>query len=81
MEYKVYILHSKTMDKYYVGYSEDVNRRLDEHNIGKGNFTSKGIPWEMIKTIACTSKTEAIVLEKRIKKRGIKRYLQDNFIL
>jgi putative endonuclease len=69
------------LQKYYVGHTEDIERRLNEHNMGRGNFTSKGVPWEMIKIIECSSKSEAIILENRIKKRGIKRYLQDIQIL
>ncbi|MFT3947762.1 MAG: GIY-YIG nuclease family protein [Agriterribacter sp.] len=76
--YFVYILYSRSIDKYYVGSSEDVERRIVEHNMGKGNFTSKGIPWIVVITFECESRTEAVRLELKIKKRGIKRYLQDN---
>ena len=74
----VYILHSSSLDKYYVGSTENVNRRLVEHNAGKGNFTSKGVPWNLIFTIECQNRKQATQLEFKIKKRGIKRYLQDN---
>jgi putative endonuclease len=76
----VYILHSKLLNKYYCGYCVDVTKRIAEHNRGKANFTSKGIPWEMIKIFECSSKTEAIKLEMKIKKRGISRFLIDSEI-
>lgn len=78
MEVYVYILYSSSLDKYYVGSSEDVSKRMLQHNSGKGNFTSKGIPWRLVTFLTCNSRSEAIQLEKKIKNRGIKRYLQDN---
>jgi predicted GIY-YIG superfamily endonuclease len=30
--YTVYILHSDSLDKFYVGYTNDLTRRLSEHN-------------------------------------------------
>ena len=35
MPYYVYILYSAQKDKYYIGQTEDVERRLQEHNIRK----------------------------------------------
>ncbi|OSZ82194.1 excinuclease ABC subunit C [Chitinophagaceae bacterium IBVUCB1] len=81
MSYKVYILYSTKLEKYYVGHTEDVERRIEEHNNGKGNFTSKGLPWILVHIIACATKSEAVRLEQKIKKRGIKRYLQDIDVL
>jgi putative endonuclease len=77
----VYILYSSSLEKFYVGSSDNVAKRIDQHNSGRGNFTSKGSPWELIVTIECKSRSEAIALETRIKKRGIKRYLQDNHLV
>jgi putative endonuclease len=74
----VYILYSSSLQRYYVGYTDDLNRRLAQHNAGKGNYTSKGIPWIVIHQFECNSKSEAVKLEMKIKKRGIQRYLQDN---
>ncbi|MCO5235690.1 MAG: GIY-YIG nuclease family protein [Chitinophagaceae bacterium] len=76
--YFVYILYSYSIDKYYAGSTEDVSKRIKEHNAGKGNFTSKGIPWVLIIDFECYDRSEAVKLELKIKKRGIKRYLQDN---
>ena len=49
MEFVVYILYSSSLDKYYVGSTGNFVKRIVEHNSGKGNFTSKGIPWVKIK--------------------------------
>jgi putative endonuclease len=76
--YVVYVIYSSSLEKYYVGSTDDLDRRLHQHNSGKGNFTSKGIPWLLVHTVQCISRSQAFKLELKIKKRGIKRYLQDN---
>ena len=77
MGYFVYILFSESLQKYYVGSTGDVVKRLAEHNKGKSNFTSKGVPWQLITTFNLVSRSEAVNLELKIKNRGIKRYLHD----
>ena len=78
MEYVVYILFSESLKRFYVGHTYDIVGRLAVHNRGGKKYTTKGIPWRLIKTIPCSSRSEAVRLELRIKKRGIKRYLDDN---
>ena len=81
MKFVVYILYSSSLEKYYVGSTADFAKRIAEHNSGKGNFTSKGVPWIKVKVIDCSTRSEAVILEKKIKSRGIKRYLQDIGVL
>jgi len=81
MNYVVYILFSESLQKFYAGHTGDIEKRVNEHNTGKANFTSKGIPWKLVNFFECSDKSEATRLEMSIKKRGIKRYLQDRNIL
>ncbi len=74
---QVYILYSDTLGKYYVGHTNDMDRRLHEHNSGQTKFTRSGNPWKLIKTIECSTRQEAVRIELKIKKRGIRRYLED----
>jgi len=47
--YYVYILHSEQADRFYIGHSNDPERRLIEHNTTDQNkFTKKYRPWEML---------------------------------
>ena len=48
--YVLYILYSERLDHYYVGYTNDIERRLSEHNRRKGKYTDRGIPWELVYT-------------------------------
>jgi putative endonuclease len=45
----IYILYSETADKYYIGQTEDVQRRLFQHNnpLEAQKFTAKCIPWKL----------------------------------
>jgi len=77
----LYILYSSSLGKFYVGSTDNVERRIDQHNSGRSTFTSKGIPWKFITKIECENRSEAMGLKIQIKKRGIKRYLQDNHLV
>ncbi len=78
MVYVVYILFSIEKGRYYVGQTDNFESRLDRHNQGKVKSTKYGLPWKLIKLIEVKTRSEALILEKKIKKRGAKRYLIDN---
>ncbi len=66
----LYIIHSATLDSYYVGESPDVNRRLKQHNehYFKSNFTKGATDWKISMKYNCSNREEALFLEKFIKK-------------
>jgi putative endonuclease len=78
MGYVAYILHSEKLDGYYAGHTDNIEKRLATHNKGGKKYTTKGVPWSLVRSYNCTDRSEAILLERRIKKRGIKRYLDEN---
>ncbi len=80
MKYKVYILYSQKRSRYYVGQTADIDKRYKRHNNGLVPSTKSGLPWNLIKTIDVINRSEALKLEKKIKKRGIKRFLKDNHL-
>jgi putative endonuclease len=78
MNFKVYVIYSVKLERYYTGYTNNIEKRLVTHNQGGKKYTTKGIPWKLIKTYNCNSVSEALILERKIKKRGIKRFLAEN---
>ena len=78
MEYVVYILYSEKRLRYYVGQTHNIEERFKRHNNGFVPSTKSGKPWKLITTISVKDRSEALKLEKKIKKRGIKRFLEDN---
>ena len=81
MGYAVYILQSQSTGRYYCGQTDDLERRLHQHNDPNyhGSRTTKVFPgpWELVWSQQCIDRGTAMILEKKIKKRGIKRYLSD----
>ncbi|GHB48834.1 GIY-YIG nuclease family protein [Mongoliitalea lutea] len=77
MKYFVYILYSPTLDKFYIGYTENIVSRLDQHNkhIFKGSYTDKAEDWEIFFLVECESEHQAIAVEKHIKKNKSRVYL------
>ena len=75
--FTLYILHSKSIDRYYVGYTNNLNRRLSEHNRIKGKYTDAGIPWILVYTESFISRKEAMDREKFIKSRKSKKFITE----
>ncbi len=65
----VYILQSEKTGKYYIGHTNDPERRLKEHNESPlHTFTSKHRPWKLMALIPVDDKrSNAMKLEKFIK--------------
>jgi putative endonuclease len=72
----VYILYSASADRFYIGHTDDVERRLMEHNsVDKNTYTSRYRPWVLAgKFRVSESRGEAKKTEnylKRLKSRKI----------
>jgi putative endonuclease len=76
MKYAVYILYSQSKDRYYIGYTQNPQERLLEHNAGATPSTRPGIPWILVYIEECADKTAAIKREKNIKKMKSRKYLE-----
>jgi putative endonuclease len=70
MTYFVYLIGSKKHHKLttYVGYTNNLNRRINLHNAGKGAKFTRGRKWKLLYSGKYTSKKEAILRECYIKK-------------
>ncbi|HMV26173.1 MAG TPA: GIY-YIG nuclease family protein [bacterium] len=76
MKFSVYILYSKSCRRYYVGQTQDLERRLEEHNHGLSPSTRNGAPWVIVYQFACDTRSDAMRIEKQIKKQGAARYIE-----
>jgi len=75
--YYIYILYSTKIDKYYIGYSENPDKRLEFHNSEYNKIWSKrGQPWKLKIKIAFETKTEALKAEKSIKRKKSRAYIE-----
>ena len=66
--FTVYILQSKKNNKYYIGYTTDIQNRLRQHNSGSNKSTKSGIPWKLVKQENFKTKREAWLRERQIKR-------------
>jgi putative endonuclease len=72
----VYVLRSLKDGKLYAGFTEDLRRRIKEHNKGQESSTKRGVPFELVYYEACQSKYDALRREKYLKTAYGKRYLK-----
>ena len=67
MKYTVYVLSSLAARKSYVGSTNNLIRRFDEHNRGRSYFTRQFRPWKIIYTEEFELENEAKKREKYLK--------------
>ena len=72
----VYILHSAVSDKFYIGYTHDLRKRLAEHNKGLNFSTKFNKPWMLIYYEAHTDESDTRRREKYLKTTAGDRALQ-----
>ena len=77
MIFSVYILYSKTCKRFYTGHTHDLNNRIDEHNRGETKSIKNCAPNDRVWHIEVATRSEAMVMESKIKKRGASRFLAD----
>jgi putative endonuclease len=79
--YYTYILQSESTGKYYIGYTSNLEDRIDQHNhpLNSKNKTTKRFqgPWKLVYSESFSTKTEAIQREKNIKSWKSKRSIQE----
>ena len=66
----VYFLKSTSSRWIYIGTTNNLGRRLREHNNGKSAFTSRKGPWNLVYFEAYKDERDAIAREKSLKKYG-----------
>jgi len=64
----VYILQSRVAEEtFYVGFTEDLQARLNTHNSGQVVHTAKHRPWRIKTAVAFTDRQRAIEFERYLK--------------
>jgi putative endonuclease len=76
MKFYVYIIYSAELNKYYIGYTTDLNKRLNEHNSGISTYTAKANDWILKYNEPFDSRERAMNREKEIKKKKSRKYIE-----
>jgi putative endonuclease len=68
--YYVYILKSKVREEIYIGSTNNLKRRIQEHNNGFEISTKRYVPWSIYYYESYLTEKLARVREKRLKHNG-----------
>ncbi|EKD78348.1 MAG: hypothetical protein ACD_41C00365G0017 [uncultured bacterium] len=71
--YYVYCLKSIKDSKYYVGQTQDVQKRISEHNAGLVSSTKRRIPFELVGFEQYDTRSAAMWREHELKNSAQKR--------
>jgi putative endonuclease len=63
----VYIIQSIINDSFYTGMTSDIEKRILEHNSGKGTYTKRYMPWKLVYVEVCENRIAARKREKYLK--------------
>ena len=83
MIYYVYLIISKKLNKYrsYVGYTNNINKRILLHNSSKGAKFTRGNKWKLIYVKKYYEKSTAMQEEYKLKKNYLLRNkIKDEYI-
>ena len=75
--YFTYVLRSGKDKNYYTGYTNNLERRFDDHSKGKVKSIRERRPFKLIYYEACLSKDDAIHREKYLKSFHGKMFLSN----
>lgn len=77
-EFFVYVLLSKKSERFYVGMTNNLSRRLKEHNSFRVNSTKAFSPWVILHQEAFETRVEARQREKYLKSAAGRRWRKNN---
>jgi putative endonuclease len=66
--YQVYVLLN-LHGRFYIGLSDDVGRRVSQHNSGVSQWTASRGPWKLVWSSDSLSLSDARKLENRLKRQ------------
>ncbi|HIP48757.1 MAG TPA: GIY-YIG nuclease family protein [Lutibacter sp.] len=75
--YFVYILHSTSFKHTYTGMTQDVDKRLFQHNLGQNKSTKAYTPWVIIHVEEFNTRDQARKREKYLKSGVGREFISD----
>ena len=80
MGFYTYILYSEKLNKHYIGHTNNIERRLSEHNSFQSSSTKCGAQWRLVFFKEFSTNSEAIKLELEIKSMKSRKYIEELII-
>ncbi|MCX6159039.1 MAG: GIY-YIG nuclease family protein [Ignavibacteriae bacterium] len=76
--YYTYILKSIKNGRLYIGHTENLDKRLKEHNTNQSKSTKGKGPWGIIYSKEFKTRSDAMIYEMKLKKIKNTNYLLNN---
>jgi putative endonuclease len=64
--YHVYVIQSETCQS-YIGQTENLEKRLQQHNLGKSGYTRRGKNWRLVYSEKFSTRKKAMLREAELK--------------
>ncbi|MEK7174633.1 MAG: GIY-YIG nuclease family protein [Patescibacteria group bacterium] len=80
MFFYVYVLESQNDGNRYIGFTNNLTRRIEEHRKGLSPSTKPRLPMKLIYFEACTNEDDARRRERYLKVTGGRRFLAKRLI-
>jgi putative endonuclease len=75
--YYIYVLKSLSHNSRYIGNTNNIEKRLLEHNNGKVRYTKGRRPWKLIYNEEFDTRSEAMKREKELKTGQGRKFLDN----
>ena len=76
----VYVIESEVdANRYYIGLTSDLSRRLAAHNAGTSRHTSKFSPWRCMVIVEFSSTVRAVEFERYLKSHSGRAFISRHF--
>lgn len=75
--YYTYVLKSKKDQKLYIGWTDNLEKRILKHNSGRCLATKNRLPFKLIYFEGCLNKNKAIQREKQLKTGFVRKYMKE----
>jgi putative endonuclease len=75
--YYVYVLQSELDNRFYTGFTKNLEKRVEEHNSGISRSTKGRIPLKLVYYEFCLNLKDAMKRERYLKTTWGKRYIRN----
>ena len=76
MPFRCYILKSQSTGRFYVGHTENLTKRIFEHNNNRTPSIKNRGPWELFYSEAFETRSEAAQRERQIKSMKSRHFIE-----
>ncbi|MBI3335821.1 MAG: GIY-YIG nuclease family protein [Candidatus Portnoybacteria bacterium] len=78
--YYIYILKSSKDGSLYKGFTKDLKERLEVHNEGGDDYTSRKGPWKLVWYCVFKDKKKVLEFEKYLKSGSGRAFIKKHFL-